>query len=102
MERYAYDCKISTTAIYRVLQNSRKRPLLLEQLICLYEHREPTCKVTMEQLFKANGMVLAKNGASVKIRAIQSEHEAVELVFGQAVFHTEGRKFFFLPFPFPV
>ena len=27
---------------------------------------------------------------------------AVELVFGQAVFHTEGRKFFFLPFPFPV
>ena len=75
VERYAYDCKISTTAIYRVLQNSRKRPLLLEQLICLYEHREPTCKVTMEQLFKANGMVLAKNGASVKIRAIQSEHE---------------------------
>lgn len=36
VERYAYDCKISTTAIYRVLQNSRKRPLLLEQLICLY------------------------------------------------------------------
>lgn len=27
---------------------------------------------------------------------------AVELVFGQAVFHTEGKKFFFLPFPFPV
>ena len=26
----------------------------------------------------------------------------MELVFGQAVFHTEGRKFFFLPFPFPV
>ena len=76
VERYAYDCKISTTAIYRVIQNSRKRPLLLEQLICLYEHRDPACKVTMEQLFKANGMVLAENGASVKIRAIQSEHEA--------------------------
>lgn len=75
VERYAYDCKISTTAIYRVLQNSRKRPLLLEQLICLYEHRVPACKVTMEQLFKANGMVLAENGAPVKIRAIQSEHE---------------------------
>ena len=57
------------------LQNSRKRPLLLEQLICLYEHRDPACKVTMEQLFKANGMVLAENGTSVKIRAIQSEHE---------------------------
>lgn len=58
VEKYAYECGIGASTIYRTCSKGRRKPLQYEQLISLYEHRELDCGVGFEHLLAANGMVL--------------------------------------------
>ena len=58
VEKYAYECNIGTSTLYKTCSKGRKKPLQYEQLISLYEHRDLDCGVGFEHLLAANGMVL--------------------------------------------
>ena len=61
LEQYAYECNVSVSTLYRSFTGERKRPFQYEQLLSLYNHRNPDCSVGFEHLLAANGMMLTRD-----------------------------------------
>lgn len=61
LEQYAYESDVSTSTLYRSFTGERKKPFQYEQLLLLYEHRDPDCAVGFEHLLAANGMMLTRD-----------------------------------------
>lgn len=61
IEKYAYDCGLTASTLYRTCNDTRKRPLQYEHLLSLYEQKEPGCGVSFEHLLAANGMAVLKD-----------------------------------------
>lgn len=61
IEKYAYDCGLTASTLYRTCNGTRKQPLQYEYLLSLYEQKEPNCGVYFEHLLAANGMAVLKD-----------------------------------------
>ena len=57
LERFAYECGTTACFFYRIIQQTRSRNLMIKQLRMIFEHAEPGCGITMEELIHANGMI---------------------------------------------
>lgn len=61
LEQYAYECDVSTSTLYRAINDERKRPFHYDILLALYQKRDVNCGVGFEHLLAANGMMLLED-----------------------------------------
>ncbi len=57
MAQFAEACGISPSTLSRILNGNIIKPLSEDMLKSIYEHRVDECKVEMDELYRANGML---------------------------------------------
>lgn len=57
MAQFAEACSISASTLSRILNRNITKPLSEDMLKSIYEHRVDGCKVGMDELYRANGML---------------------------------------------
>lgn len=57
MAQFAEACGISPSTLSRILNRNITKPLSEDMLKSIYEHRVDECKVEMDELYRANGMM---------------------------------------------
>lgn len=57
MAQFAEACSISPSTLSRILNRNITKPLSEDMLKSIYEHRMDGCKVGMDELYRANGML---------------------------------------------
>ncbi len=57
MAQMGGDTKLSPSMLSRILNGNITKPLPEDTLQAIYDHKDPSCSVTLEDLYRANGMV---------------------------------------------
>lgn len=81
LERYAYECKISTSTLYRSFQGTRKKSIPYNILISLYEHKDINCDIDFESLLEANGLMLYEDFKKNQLKIKSCEKACIDLKF---------------------
>lgn len=61
MAQFADDTKVGASTLSRIVNQKITKPISVETLESIYEHRASGCKITLAQMMRANGMVLTED-----------------------------------------
>ena len=71
LEKYAYECDVAISTLYRCINGERKRPYHYDILLALYQGKSPECEIGFEYLLAANGMMLVEDIAKQRDKLLK-------------------------------